>query len=93
MAEVTPTAFNDGPLHAHDPARDAADVTPSNSEPLPDGVCRSLYIGTGGDLKVMTRKGATVTFKNLGDGCILPVMAQQVFADPDTTAEDIIALY
>ncbi len=93
MPEQVPEAFKDGPLHAGDPARDGADVTPSNVDALPDGTCRSLYIGTGGDVKVTTRKGTVLTFKNLGSGSLLPLQIQKVWGDPDTTAEDMIALY
>ena len=66
-------------------------VVPSNAAPLAM-IPKALYIGTGGTLVLRTASGtADVTFKNLGDGQILPVRAQFVRAT-DTTAADIVAL-
>jgi hypothetical protein len=50
-----------------------------------------LYIGTGGDLHVLTYGGQDVTFANIPNGTTLPVIIRQVFAD--TTAQDILALW
>jgi hypothetical protein len=69
----------------------AVDVDPSTLETLaiPGAV---LYIGTGGDVKVDTVSGDTVTFKNLADGSVLAVQVKKVY-NTGTDASDIIALY
>jgi hypothetical protein len=69
----------------------AVDVDPSTQETLaiPGAV---LYIGTGGDVKVDTVSGDTVTFKNLADGSVLAVQVKKVY-NTGTDASDIIALY
>jgi hypothetical protein len=52
----------------------------------------ALYVGTGGDVTVRLRKAtANVTFKNVSDGCWLPVICDYVLAT-DTTASDIVAV-
>jgi hypothetical protein len=69
----------------------AVEVDPSTLETLaiPGAV---LYIGTGGDVKVDTVSGDTVTFKNLADGSVLAVQVKKVY-NTGTDATDIIALY
>jgi len=51
-----------------------------------------LYIGTGGDLRVITGGGQDVIFKNILGGTFLPVQVLKVFAE-DTGASDIVALW
>ena len=51
-----------------------------------------LFIGTGGDLRVLTSSGDDVVFKNVADGSFLPVQVVRVFST-NTTASDIIALW
>ena len=69
----------------------AVDVVPATLETLviPGAV---LYIGTGGDIKVDTVSGDTVTFKNVADGSVLAVQVKKVY-NTGTSASDIIALY
>lgn len=69
----------------------AVDVVPATLETLviPGAV---LYIGTGGNIKVDTVSGDTVTFKNVADGSVLAVQVKKVY-NTGTTANDIIALY
>lgn len=50
-----------------------------------------LYIGTGGDLRVITHAGDDVTFANLLGGTFLPVQVLKVFSS--STAARIIALW
>lgn len=54
-------------------------------------VCRALYIGTGGNVRVLTEKGQDRIFKNVPDGAVLPVRCTRVFAT-NSTAADILAL-
>jgi hypothetical protein len=65
-------------------------VTPSDSTDLSE-IVRALYIGAPGDVATILKSGATVTFKNLAAGTILPVRASRIKAT-GTTAADIIGL-
>jgi len=69
----------------------AVNVVPATLETLviPGAV---LYIGTGGNIKVDTVSGDTVTFKNVADGSVLAVQVKKVY-NTGTSANDIIALY
>ena len=51
-----------------------------------------LYVGVGGNLRVLTAGGDDVIFYNLNDGVFLPVNVLRVF-DTDTTADSIVALW
>ncbi|QGH72919.1 MAG: hypothetical protein [Podoviridae sp. ctrTa16] len=51
-----------------------------------------LYVGTGGDVAVITVGGDNVVFKNLASGQFVPVQVLRV-KSTDTTASDIIALW
>ena len=51
-----------------------------------------LYVGTGGDLKVLTAGGDEVTFVGVNGGTFIPVNCIQVF-NTGTTAADIVALW
>jgi hypothetical protein len=81
-------------------ANRAAAVTPSDTTNIPSLSSESgtpnrgcvLYIGTGGDLKVLTVGGDEVVFSNIPDGTFLPVQVVRVL-DSDTTAYKIIALW
>lgn len=68
--------------------RNAAVVTPSDSETFDEGI---LFIGVGGDVKAMPAgQEAFVTFKNIPDGSSLPVSVIAVHTD--TTATDMLIL-
>lgn len=68
-------------------------VTPSDTADL-GAPCRALFVGTGGDVAVMglSTGAASVTYKNVPSGSILPIQVSRVL-ETDTTASDIIALY
>lgn len=51
-----------------------------------------LYVGTGGDLTVMTLGGDVVTLRNYNDGQFVPIHVTRVFST-GTTASDIVALW
>ena len=76
----------------------AADVVPSDTENIPSisgpGNARPcvLYIGTGGDLKVLTEGGDELIFVNIQDGSFFPVNVTKVFST-DTSATNIIAIW
>ena len=74
------------------PANSAAAVTVSDTVDLPDK-SKSLYVGTGGNVKVkMAQSLQDVTFTNVQDGTVLPIIVTRVF-DTGTTASSIVNLY
>ena len=56
-----------------------------------DRVARALYIGSGGDVSVVTVEGSTVTFVGLTGSMVLPVSISRVNAS-GTTATNILGL-
>jgi hypothetical protein len=74
-----------------DPSNDAIAVTPSDNTDL-SYVTKSLYIGGAGNLKVIMKSGATVTFNGLLVGTTLNIRASRILAT-GTTATNIIALF
>ena len=78
----------------------AADVTPSDTLEIPSIASENgrgnngcvLYVGTGGDLRVLTAGGDDVVFAGFPDGGFLPVNVVRVFAT-NTTASGILALW
>jgi hypothetical protein len=80
---------------AHNPqsvqsASSAFDITPADGADLAF-VTRGLYVGVGGDVKVVMAGGETVTFKNLVAGVVHPLQVSKVFATL-TTATQIIGV-
>lgn len=73
------------------PAYVAYSVTPNDSTDLPNGDARALYIGSSGDVEVITSGATTVVFKNVPTGFVLPVRVSRVKA-ANTTATFIVAL-
>jgi hypothetical protein len=73
------------------PGEDAVAVTPSDSVNL-TGAPRALYIGTFGDVSLVTASGNTVVFVGVQSGSILPVRVQRVNAT-GTAATNIVAIY
>lgn len=51
-----------------------------------------LYVGTGGNLRVLTHGGDDVVFANVLGGTFLPVQVLKVFGT-NTTASNIVALW
>jgi hypothetical protein len=75
------------------PARRTAAVTTHNTNPLPVGAAKALYVGSAGDVKLraVDDEGDT-TFKNVQAGTILPVRALYV-RTTSTRAANMVALY
>ena len=71
---------------AHSIPTDAKEVTPSNTQNLEQP--GTLYIGTGGNVKVTTIGGTTLIYYNVPDGFMLPVAVKRVWED-GTTATNI----
>lgn len=72
------------------PARDGAEITPSNSTDL-DQSTRGLYVGTSGSLRVRLVSGATVTFAEVLAGTIYPIRVNKVFSS-GTSAGGLVGL-
>lgn len=69
----------------------AVAITPDNATNFPDGQCRGIYVGVGGDV-VAVVDGAAITFKNAPSGAIIPIQATRVNST-STTATNLVALY
>lgn len=53
----------------------------------------SIFVGTGGDIRLDGASGGTATFKNVPDGTTIPGVFTKIYDLADgTTAEDIVAL-
>ena len=71
------------------PAVDAFVITPSANR-LPRDI-RSIYVGTGGNVNVITFRGTTVLFTGVPSGSILPVRCTHVLS-ASTTASAMVGL-
>lgn len=79
-------------MSSNSPATAAFAVTPSDTDNIPQGPARALYVGVAGNITLRaTRNGVAVLFPNVPVG-IFPVNAVQVLAT-GTAATGIVALY
>lgn len=69
------------------PPSSAEAVTPNDTQDLPY-ICRAIYVGTAGDLRVLTRDGQDVTYRNVSGTKV--IRAVRIFAS-GTTASDLVA--
>lgn len=83
--------FDDNVTGLESPALHAFDVTPSNTVDLPI-TTRGFYVGVGGNVKVDTAGGETVTFVGCLSGSYHPIRAKRIYAT-GTTATNLIGLY
>ena len=60
-------------------------------QPNPDPNSFLLYVGTGGDVEIVTSSPIPVLMKNVGDASFIPINVGRVNAS-NTTASDIMAL-
>jgi hypothetical protein len=65
-------------------------VTPSDSTDL-DQAARGLYVGTAGDVALVTLNGDSITLKNLSAGVVHPIAARRILST-GTTAVNIVGL-
>jgi hypothetical protein len=72
-------------------ANGAAVITKSDTANLPIAA-RQVWVGGGGDVKVDTISGDTVTFVAIPAGTLLPVQTKKVYST-GTTATNLVALY
>jgi len=68
----------------------AKTVTPSDTAELAQP--GQIYVGGGGDIKVITDGGDTTTFVGVVGGTILPVLVKKVFAT-GTDATNMLVTY
>jgi hypothetical protein len=68
--------------------RRAAVVVPSDTNLLPFAAMH-IYVGTGGDVRLLTMNGDDVTYKNKPSGTYIDIVAQKIF-DTGTTAKDLL---
>lgn len=66
----------------------AVAVTPDDDAVLPAG---TLFIGSTGNVAVRTKGGSLVTFTNVANSFILPVLVDKVL-DTGTTASNIVIM-
>lgn len=78
-----------GEIAVNAPIENGYSITPADSDL--STVTRALYIGTFGNVTVITAGGDTITFVSVPAGSILPVRCTQVKAS--TTATNILGLY
>jgi hypothetical protein len=75
------------------PAGNAVAVTPHDTNALPSGFSRGIYVGGGGNLQVvMALNSATVNFASVAGGTLLPIRVSRVQSS-GTTATAIIAVW
>lgn len=74
------------------PIRGCKSVTPDDSNDLPDGVTRAVYIGGSGNVKMTLINGDVATWINAADGQLIPCMVTRIWST-GTTATNIMALY
>lgn len=78
--------YKDGISFGH-----AAAVTPHNTNDL-TSPCDSLWVGTGGNVKVDTAGGETVTVTSVPNGTCLAIRCTRVYLT-GTTASNIVQLW
>lgn len=68
----------------------AAAITPSNTVNLANPSV--VYVGSTGNVRVLTAQGDDVTFTNVPGGAVLPVQVIRVYAT-NTTAINLVGVY
>ncbi len=85
------------PDRQHDPAVGVFAITPGTSEFAHH--TRGIYVGTAGNVVVVTLRNEEVLLTNVQDGTILPIRVKKVLATgtdspaSTTTATNIVGLY
>lgn len=72
------------------PAEDCFAITPHDTNALAE-VVRAIWVGTGGDLEIVTPAGNTVVFLNVPSGSLIPARAI-IVKDDNTDADDLVGL-
>lgn len=72
------------------PGDDAFSISTSDTVDLPN-ITRAIYVGSGGDINLITKGGTTLVFTAVPTGAILPVRVSRVKAT-STTASGLVGL-
>ena len=76
------------------PAEHAFAIPPDDNNDLDNlaggGVARALWVGSAGNVAVVTVSGASVTFKGVAAGTLIPVQVKKVLSTGTTTTADTI---
>jgi hypothetical protein len=71
-------------------------ITPSDTDNIPQPAGRSyteaVYVGSAGDVALVTQGGDVVTFVGVPAGTILPINVVRV-NDTNTSADDLVGLW
>ena len=76
----------------YSPVLKAVAVTPNDTVDLTDGPCRGIYVGSAGNLRIITEHGSDITLVNIANGVVHPISARRVFSS-GTTCTNIVAMY
>ena len=75
------------------PLAETVDITSSDHTMTKAPSCRGIFVGTGGDVKVvMAGDGQDQTFPDVADGVVLPIQATKVYRT-GTGASGLVALF
>lgn len=83
--------FDDRRTGLESPAANAFEVTPHDTNELAS-VTRAIYVGTTGNVRLVTINNETVTFVDVPAGNIIPIRAFRILST-GTTADDIVGMY
>lgn len=86
---INPALYSPQPIQDFEPGDQYIDDDPAESLPQP---CRRIFVGTGGDVEVVSPTGKVAVYKNLPDAFYLEGPFVQIKGD-NTTAMDLIVEY
>ena len=79
-----PAVAGNVPFHVDSltaPAYDGFTIVPSDSTNF-NTMCRAIYVGVSGNVALLTTSGTVLTFLNVLQGQILPVMSCLLYTSP-----------
>lgn len=79
------------PLSPDSPAYDAEAANVASVDYVPAVTIRGIFVGTGGNVAVLTAGGNTTTFSNVLGGTILPICCTKILHS-GTTASNLVAM-
>jgi hypothetical protein len=90
--DATPFKLSEGVRTLSEPVVNAAAITPNDNNDLTQ-FTRFIYVGATGDLTVnMAGSGASILFKAVPVGTVLPIRVSRVLST-GTTASQLVALW
>jgi len=72
-------------------AYDSEAVDLTNGDYVPNVTCRAFYVGTSGDVTIVTPGGNTTTFSSVPAGSVIPQAFTRI-VQVSTTASGIVAM-